>query len=47
MAEIASDPAQRRVMHIVLVQQRLRSAKILRAPTPYRERSGNVRGVNR
>jgi hypothetical protein len=42
VAEIVSDPAQRREMPTVPALQRLKSAKIHRAPMIYHVKSGNV-----
>tara|TARA_Y200000002_G_scaffold80065_1_gene63107 strand:- start:326 stop:493 length:168 start_codon:yes stop_codon:yes gene_type:complete len=41
-AEIASGPVQRKVMRIVRVQQRLKSAKTPHVPTHYPVKSGNA-----
>ena len=44
---IVSDPAQQRVMHIVLAQQRLKSAKSRHVLMTCQERSGNVEEISR
>jgi hypothetical protein len=44
--EIASDPVQRRVMHTVRAQQRLKSVKTLHVPMHYLAKNGNVVVLN-
>ena len=45
-AEIALGPAQRRAMHIVHGQQRLKNVKIPHVPTIYRVKSGNAAALS-